>query len=314
MATKLMSAALLGTAQGAASAPAPAVQTEISKTPETRFLAVGGGRIAYDDTGGTGPLILAIPGMGDLRSEYRLLRPALQQAGYRVVTMDVRGFGATSARWDDYSAHAVGRDALALLEHLNAGPAVILGNSFAAGSALWAAHDGPGRVSGVVLLGPIVRDLQQSGFAKLALQVGFAGPWRVWFWTTYWNSLFPSSKPADHAQAKAALTRNLHEPGRMAALHSMVTLSKADTAALVPQSRVPALVVMGTRDPDFPDAAAEAHWLAGQLSADSLVVEGAGHYPHTEMPDRVAPKVLSFIGAVMPGSVAHPAQRGTTSP
>jgi pimeloyl-ACP methyl ester carboxylesterase len=289
MVSKLMSAALTSAAIGTAIAQPLA---------ETRFLAVDGGRIAYDDTGGNGPLILAIPGMGDLRSEYRLLRPALQNAGYRVVTMDGRGFGQTTARWNDYSAHAVGRDALALLDHLNAGPAVILGNSFAAGSALWAAYDAPSRVRGVVLLGPIVRDQNSSGFAKIALNIAFAGPWRVWFWTTYWDRLFTSSKPADQTQVKAALARNLREPGRMAALHSMIQLSKADTAAIVPQSRVPALIVMGTRDPDFADAAAEARWLAGQLAAESLIVEGAGHYPHTEMPDRVAPTLLSFIGGL----------------
>jgi pimeloyl-ACP methyl ester carboxylesterase len=262
---------------------------------ETRFLAVDGGRIAYDDTGGNGPLVLAIPGMGDLRSEYRLLRPVLQQAGYRIVTMDVRGFGETSAQWNDYSAHAVGRDALALIEHLDAGPAVILGNSFAAGSALWAAHDAPARVSGAVLLGPIVRDLDVPWYASLALKAGFAGPWRNWFWMTYWNSLFPTRKPADHEQAKAALRLNLREPVRMEALQTMLGLSKADTAAILPRSQVPTLIVMGTRDPDFADAAAEAHWLAAQLQADSLIVDGAGHYPHTEMPEQVAPRVLSFL-------------------
>ena len=266
-----------------------------SAVSETHFLAVGGGRIAYDDTGGDGPLILAIPGMGDLRSEYRLLRPPLQEAGYRVVTMDVRGFGATSARWDDYSAHAVGRDALALIEHLEVSSATILGNSFAAGSALWAAHDRPSCVNGVVLLGPIVRDLQPSRFQKLALKIGFAGPWRIWFWTTYWNSLFPTRKPMDHGLVKAALTQNLREPGRMAALLAMVGLSKADTAAMIPASVVPALVVMGSRDPDFPDAAAEARRLADQLRAHSLVIDGAGHYPHAEMPERVVPELLSFI-------------------
>jgi hypothetical protein len=99
-----------------------------------------------------------------------------------------------------------------LLEHLDAGPAVILGNSFAAGSALWAAHDAP------------------------------AGPWRIWFWTTYWNSLFPTHKPLDHAQVKSAITRNLKEPGRMAALRIMVNLSKADTEAMLPGSRAPALI------------------------------------------------------------------------
>lgn len=293
MATKLMSPALI-----TGNALRPHLQAGDSKILETHFLAIDGGQIAYDDTGGNGPLILAIPGMGDLRSEYRLLRVELQRAGYRVVTMDVRGFGETSARWDDYSARAVSHDALALIESLKVGPAVILGNSFAAGSALWAAHDAPARVSGVVLLGPLVRDLKVPWFAMLALKIGFAGPWRVWFWTTYWDSLFPTRKPVDHAQAKAALTQNLREPGRMAALQVMIGLSKADTAAIVPTTRVPSLVVMGTRDPDFPDAAAEARWLAAQLHADSLIVDGAGHYPHTEMPERVAPRLLSFIAGL----------------
>lgn len=301
MPATIISAVLVGTNLATTGVTPSAAYTDIPQAVETRFLAVTGGRVAYDDTGGNGQLILAIPGMGDLRSEYRLLRPALQQAGYRVVTMDVRGFGGTSARWDDYSAHAVGRDALALLDHLNAGPAVILGNSFAAGSALWAAHDAPARVRGVVVFGPIVRDQKASWFAKCALRVGFAGPWRVWFWTTYWETLFPSFKPADQVQAKGALTSNLHEPGRMAALQSMINLSKADTAALVPQSRVPALVVMGTRDPDFPNPAAEANWLAGELSAESLLVDGAGHYPHTEMPERITVKLLSFIRS-LPGT------------
>ena len=212
--------------------------------------------------------------------------------------MDVRGFGETSARWGDYSAHAVGRDALALIEHLGAGPAIILGNSFAAGSALWAAHDVPAQVAGVVLLGPIVHDLKPSRLQSLALKIGFGGPWRVGFWTTYWNSLFPTCRPADQQEVRAALARNLREPGRMAALGAMIGLSKADTEAMLSMSRVPALIVMGSRDPDFPDAVAEARWLETQLHAESLIVDGAGHYPHTEMPERVAPGILSFIASL----------------
>ncbi|MFP5462939.1 MAG: alpha/beta fold hydrolase, partial [Gammaproteobacteria bacterium] len=285
----LIGTSLVAAMQAAASATPPA-----DPSAATRFLTVGEGRIAYDDTGGPGPLVVAIPGMGDLRSEYRALRPLLLQAGYRVVTIDVRGHGETSARWSDYSAHAVGRDALALIEHLDAGPAVILGNSFAAGSALWAAHDAPARVRGVVLLGPIVRDGPPSWFTRTAVAVGFGGPWRLAFWMAYWNSLFPSHKPADHAQARAALAAKLREPGRMEALRAMVGLSKADTEALVARSRVPALVVMGTRDPDFPDAAAEARWLGQALGSPPLIVEGAGHYPHLEMPERVAPALLDF--------------------
>lgn len=262
---------------------------------ETQFISTEGGRIAFEDTGGTGPAILAIPGMGDLRSEYRLLRPALQQAGYRVITMDARGFGETSAEWSDFSARAVGRDAIAVLKHLGVGPATILGNSFAAGSALWAAQDAPAQVNGVVLLGPIVRDLEASFVQKLAMKVGFSGPWRVAFWTMYWDSLFPTRQAVDHAAVKAAITRNLREPGRMNALLKMLSLSKADTAAILDKTTVPALVVMGTKDPDFGDAIEEARMLAGKLKADTMIVDGAGHYPHVEMVELVAPKILSFI-------------------
>lgn len=286
---------LLGASMAASlSLAAPAAATTLPET-NTRFLAVGEGRIAYDDTGGSGRLLLAIPGMGDLRSEYRALRPLLLQAGYRIVTMDIRGHGATTAQWNDYSAHAVGRDALALIEHLNAGPAVILGNSFAAGSALWAAHDAPAQVRAVVLLVPVVRDGQPSWFARTAVALGFGGPWRVAFWLAFWNSLFPAQKPSDHAEAKAALAANLREPGRMDALRTMIGLSKADTAAIVARSRVPALVVMGTRDPDFPDPVAEARWLGEALGTEPLIVAGAGHYPHLEMPQRVAPTLLDFL-------------------
>lgn len=280
----------------AAASPGPAVTAPADLAPPpTRFLVREEGRIAYDDTGGPGPLVLAIPGMGDLRSEYRALRPLLRQAGCRVATMDVRGHGETTARWSDLSARAVGSDALALIDHLGGGPAVLLGNSFAAGSALWAAHEAPARVRGVALLGPIVRDGQPSWLARAAVALGFAGPWRVAFWMAYWNSLFPTRKPVDHAEAKAALAANLREPGRMDALRTMVGLSKADTEALVGRSRVPALVVMGTRDPDFPDAVAEARWLGRALGAETLIVEGAGHYPHLEMPERVAPHLLAYL-------------------
>jgi pimeloyl-ACP methyl ester carboxylesterase len=53
---------------------------------------------------------------------------------------------------------------------------------------------------------------------------------------------------------------------------------------------------MGTRDSDFPDPVAEARLVAEATGAEVLLVEGAGHYPHAEMPDQVTPAVLALLG------------------
>jgi pimeloyl-ACP methyl ester carboxylesterase len=264
---------------------------------ETRYLARPGGVVAYDDTGGTGPLVVEVPGMGDVRGEYRVLTPSLAAAGYRVVSLDVRGHGQTSAVWPDYSAHAVGGDVLALIDHLGEGPATVIGTSFAAGSALWAAHDAPARVRGVVLISPMVTEVKLSFTARATLAVAFAGPWRVAFWGWYWNKLFPLHKPADHAAYQAALLANLRAPGRMDALYKMLTLSKADTAGIIDTVHTPALLIVGGKDMDFDDPAADGAKLAARLRGALLLVDGAGHYPQVETPDIVAPAVLKFLHA-----------------
>jgi alpha-beta hydrolase superfamily lysophospholipase len=61
----------------------------------TEFLDVEGGRIAYDVTG-SGPLVVLSHGIGDHRQAYRFLAPKLAQAGYRVVSADLRGHGESS--------------------------------------------------------------------------------------------------------------------------------------------------------------------------------------------------------------------------
>jgi pimeloyl-ACP methyl ester carboxylesterase len=59
--------------------------------------------------------------------------------------------------------------------------------------------------------------------------------------------------------------------------------------------KVPTLVIMGTKDPDFPDPVAEAKYIAGQTRGRLELMEGAGHYPQTEMPEVTAPLVLDFL-------------------
>jgi pimeloyl-ACP methyl ester carboxylesterase len=262
---------------------------------ETRFFDTEGGTLAYDDSCGRGPLIIALSGMGELRQQYRFLRRDLCRAGYRVVTLDVRGQGDSSVDWDDYSARAAGRDVLALMGHLQATEAIVIGNSFAAGAAIWAAQLAPEKIRSMVLIGPIVRDLPMSPWIKALIKIGFLGPWRNAFWMHYWDSLFPARKPHDHASYRARLKNKLYEAGRMQALRTMVNLSKAGTEAVLERNRTPGLIVMGSHDADFQDPAQEAQYLARRLKARVVLAEGAGHYPHVEMPEWVGSRVVAFI-------------------
>jgi len=59
--------------------------------------------------------------------------------------------------------------------------------------------------------------------------------------------------------------------------------------------KLPTLFIMGTKDPDWSDHRAEAQFISEKLSAKLLMVEGAGHYPQTEMPEKVTPVILDFL-------------------
>jgi len=254
------------------------------------------GVIGYDDSGGEGPVVVVVPGMGDLRSEYRFLVPRLVEAGYRVVSLDIRGHGESDGAWSDFSARAIAEDVLALLDHLGVARAQVCGASFAAGTALWAAALAPERIASAVLFGPILRDLPQPWWVRGLVAAGFAGPWRVAFWMTYWASLFPEARAPDHAAVAASLRADLKKPGHAEALRHMIFLSKAETEALLPRVRLPVLAVVGSKDPDYADPSAELDWVCGALSAEPLLLEGIGHYPQIEAIDTVAPRVIDFLG------------------
>ncbi len=89
----------------------------------TQYFKQSKGTIAYDDSQGDGELVLMLPGMGALRSEYRYLAPPLIAAGYRVETADLRGHGESSVDWPEYTLPAAGQDILDLIAYLDAGPA-----------------------------------------------------------------------------------------------------------------------------------------------------------------------------------------------
>ena len=264
----------------------------------TSFFKKPNGTLAYDDSGGKGETVLMLPGMGALRSEYRYLAPDLEKNGYRTVTMDLRGQGESSVPWEEYTINSVGEDILDLLDRLGVSSAHIVATSFSPAPAVWAAIHKPEMVKSLVLISPFLRDEKLSLAKTLSMDVLLHGPWKVSAWVTYYKTLYPTHKPDDFDEYLSQLSENLKENGRFDAAMTLGAQSKSEIESRLSMVKQSTLVIFGTGDPDWSDPIKEAHVVADKLSAELLLVEGAGHYPQTEMPNNVNPKIVEFIKKV----------------
>ena len=276
----------------------------------SEYLDVEGGRIAYDVTG-SGPLVVLSHGIGDRRQAYRFLAPMLAQAGYRVASAALRGHGESSMGWKSVTGtEAITRtdvagDLLALIRHLG-GPAVIVGHSISGGAATIAAAQEPGLVSGIVEINPFTRTQKISVSGLVRIRRYRRGGLRLmgtqmlrslWLWMRYLDVAYPT-KPADYAEYMAELAAKLREPGRMAEFMKTGKSTPADAEAQLPNITCPALIIMGTLDPDFADPRAEGDAIVAAMPSGLgrvATVDGGGHYPHAQSPDAVAALVIGFL-------------------
>lgn len=220
----------------------------------TQYLDRGDGRIAFAVTG-TGPLVLCVPGMGEIRSSFRHVVPAAARAGFTVATMDLRGHGDSDPTFDSFDDDAAATDVAALVEHMAASKA---------------------------LLGPFVRNPPANPVTKAIVRVLMDGPWAAAAWLAYLPSFYASGKPADFAEYLDVLRASFRRPGYRKAFTFTTQTSPAPAERRLAGVDAPTLVILGNKDPDFKDAAAEAARIAQTLRGEAVVLDGIGHYPQAE--------------------------------
>ncbi|MDJ0333973.1 alpha/beta hydrolase [Salinibacterium sp. G-O1] len=263
---------------------------------ETEYLVRPEGRIAYQSEG-DGPLVVLVPGMGDLRSAYRFLTPALVSSGYRVVAVDLRGHGDSDVTFSKYGDASTAEDLAALLKEL--GPAVLIGNSMAAGAAVIVAAEHPGLVNGLVLIGPFVRQAaSDSVMTRVAFRILMARPWAAAVWNAYLPKLYAGRLPADFDKYRARVAASMRRPGYARAFSLTTRTDHLQAANSLGRVHTPALVVMGEKDPDFKNPRDEAAWIAKALTARTVMIPEAGHYPQSQQPELVAEAISAFLAEV----------------
>jgi pimeloyl-ACP methyl ester carboxylesterase len=271
----------------------------------TEYLTVDGGTLAYEVSGTSGPLVLLAHGIGHSRDAFRFVAPRLADAGYRAVSVDLRGCGESSVQWTSYSRTDIAGDLLALLRHLG-GTAVIVGHSISGGAATIAAAEAPDLVPGIVELTPFTRkqsikltDLRVSRFRAGTLRLlGTVLFGSLSSWHRYLDIATPGTKPDDWTDWLARIDAMLGEPGRMKAFQKMAKSAPTDAGAQLGNVRCPVLIVEGTLDPDWADPRQEGEAILAALPAGLgrlEMIEGAGHYPHVQYPDEVVELVTAFL-------------------
>lgn len=263
----------------------------------TSFLDHEGDRIAWDlrpaDDGGSGPLALAIPGMVDVRATYRHLAPLLTAAGFRFASLDLRGHGESGTAFASFDDEAGARDVIALLDHLGS-PALLIGNSMGAAIATIVAARRPDLVTGLVLLGPFVRDGEPRPIATALMKVATLPALIATTWNAYLPTLYAGRRPEDFDSARRALIAMVREPGRAAAISRTTRTSHRPAEEAIDDVVAPVLIVMGEEDPDFADPRSEAAWIADRTAGRVLMLAETGHYPQAQQPEAVAAAILEW--------------------
>ncbi|KAJ3097472.1 hypothetical protein HDU96_000377 [Phlyctochytrium bullatum] len=250
----------------------------------------------------------------------------LVDAGYRVIAQDMRGVGESGTEFESYSIEDVASDVVAVLDAEGiTKPVALICNSLSAASAVAVAAEHPQRVSAIVTLGGFFSDMPAGKFSLRAADRSpfltkishnlhadayfrpvsyllFNHLWGQPMWTSAFLS-FLFSKPDDIDSYVAAVkAKMLSDCNHATVIGQMIRATKEHAWSKIGQVKVPVLLVMGEKDPDFSKPEEETDHvkssLKGSIMVEKLMVPEAGHYPHVERPDLVAPRTVDFLGTI----------------
>jgi len=232
------------------------------------------------------------------------VRPALLEAGFRVITTDQPGYGASSRlRGPVYDTGRQAQRVLAVLDALNVPQAHFVGHSFGGRMAMQIAISAPQRMLSLVALAPEAFATDRPGIAQL-LKIPLLG-YVIAFYTTLPALVTPflkaTSKRTDWItpEVTSGYSAPLVVKGSVWG-QVWQGRSPKDGAEPVPQNlaRVAAhtLLIWGEADPVFP--ASDGRRLLDILPDARLhVIDGAGHLAHEEAPGEVAATMVGFLKA-----------------
>ncbi len=274
-------------------------------TDKSNFLEINGAKINYTDIGQGFPVVLVHAGIADSRMWDD--QTAEFSGELRVITYDMRGYGASPPVAGEYSHYA---DLLALLDALNIERCVLVGCSKGGGVVMDAALADPARAAGLVVVAGIAHGLElenedefeqpeQWEAAVEAFKAGdleTANELEVQMWADGYNQ--PAGRCAPEVREKVRMMNAI-------ALHNEKNAPEAAEKVLEPRAgtrlnelSMPVVFISGALDEPIIFEAIET-MLAQIPAAEHHQFEGVAHLPNMEVPAEFNQLVLNFVRGVV---------------
>jgi pimeloyl-ACP methyl ester carboxylesterase len=283
-----------------AAAPRPINLDAFDAAKKTVVLS-NGQTLAYVSLGDAhGPPVVLIHGYTDSARDWVPLVPYLPSS-WHLILVDIRGHGASSKPECCYTRQDFAYDIKLLLDALHLPRADIVGHSLGSIIAQTFAEYWPERTRRLILISSTGQLLSQSGpqpawatqIRQLKEPVDPDSPFMVEWWSspTYVDPDFLRRQRRDAAGIPLRVWIAVLDEG----------LSAAELLQTLPRISAPTLLMWGSKDPLIPEDARQS-LRQGLPQAQVKVLEGLGHNPFWEQPQRCADVIKAFLTAAPPGA------------
>jgi pimeloyl-ACP methyl ester carboxylesterase len=257
-------------------------------------VAVGGIALEVEDHGSGVPLVL-LHGFPLSSAIWDPLRPALAEAA-RLVTPDLRGFGASDKPAAGYGMGELAADVVALADALALDRFVLGGHSMGGYVALRLAGAAPDRLAGLILIDTRAEADTAAAVERRTAAIAAIGRDGGARWL---DGFVPDLVGASTRERAPRLLAELHSIAAAVPDHVLAGCQRGmrerpDCRDLLARLDVPALVVVGAEDAITPPEVAAA--TAAALPRATLAeIPGAGHTPSVERPIPTADAIVGFL-------------------
>lgn len=255
--------------------------------------------VSYSDEGpAVSPVIIFIHGFPFNKSMWNLQVDSLKDK-YRLIRYDIRGHGNSGTGDEDFSIDLFASDLIGLMDALKIDRAILCGLSMGGYIALNAIGKYPERFDGLVLSDTqCIADTPEAKEKRIKTieAIKHSGV------KTYAAESIKNLFAPESLQTKLKETADVKEMILNTSVQSLCNTLHAlsvrkDTCHLLPEIKVPVLILVGSEDKITPPAA--AGFMHERIKGSMLkIIDHAGHLSNLENPGEFNDQLKKFIASV----------------